>query len=40
MKDYYEQAYTVLSSDTDAFQRLRLSRLFTMLLEAAIAHTT
>lgn len=40
MKDYYEQAYTVLSSDTDAFQRLRLSRLFTLLQEAAIAHTT
>ena len=40
MKDYYERDYTVLSSDTDAFQRLRLSRLFTLLQEAAIAHTT
>ena len=40
MKEYYEQAYTVLSSDTDVFQRLRISRLFTLLQEAAIAHTT
>lgn len=29
----------VLSSDTDPFRRLRLSRLFTLLQEAAIAHT-
>ncbi|MBQ6066328.1 MAG: hypothetical protein IJK89_05855 [Clostridia bacterium] len=36
----YQQVYTVLSSDTDAKQRLRLSRLLTLLQEAAIVHTT
>lgn len=36
----YETDYIILSSDTDANRRLRLSRLFTMLQEASIAHTT
>ena len=36
----YQITHTVLSSDTDASQRLRLSTLFTMLQEASIAHTT
>ena len=36
----YEKEYRILSSDTDAFRRLRLSRLFTFLQEASIAHTT
>ena len=36
----YEKAYRLLSSDVDAGQRLRLSRLFTFLQEASIAHTT
>ncbi len=36
----YRYEYTILSSDTDAKRRLRLSRLFTMLQEASIAHTT
>lgn len=36
----YRIEHTVLSSDTDANRRLRLSRLFTMLQEASIAHTT
>ncbi|MBQ4424326.1 MAG: hypothetical protein II882_01125 [Lachnospiraceae bacterium] len=36
----YRKKYTLLSSDVDALQRLRLSRLFTMLQEASIAHTT
>jgi len=35
----YEITYRVLASDTDAYRRLRVSRLFTMLQEAAIAHT-
>lgn len=35
----YEISYRILSSDTDADQRLRISRLFTFLQEAAIAHT-
>ncbi len=35
----YRYEYTILSSDTDAKRRLRLSRLFTMLQEASIAHT-
>ncbi len=35
----YAQQYRILSSDTDLHQRLRLSRLFTLLQEAAIAHT-
>ncbi len=36
----YEKEYRILSSDTDADRRLRLSRLFTFLQEASIAHTT
>lgn len=36
----YRIDYRVLSSDTDANRRLRLSRLFTLLQEASIAHTT
>ena len=36
----YRCDYRILSSDTDANRRLRLSRLFTMLQEASIAHTT
>ena len=36
----YEIEYRILSSDTDASRRLRLSRLFTFLQEASIAHTT
>ncbi|MBQ3663276.1 MAG: hypothetical protein II914_03975 [Clostridia bacterium] len=36
----YEREYRILSSDTDAARRLRLSRLFTFLQEASIAHTT
>ena len=36
----YEKSYRLLSSDVDADQRLRLSRLFTFLQEASIAHTT
>ena len=36
----YRYSYRILSSDTDANRRLRLSRLFTMLQEASIAHTT
>ena len=35
----YHLDYKVLSSDTDPLRRLRLSRLFTLLQEAAIAHT-
>ena len=35
----YSIAYHILASDVDRFQRLRLSRLFTFLQEAAIAHT-
>lgn len=35
----YEITYKILSSDTDRLRRLRLSRLFTFLQEAAIAHT-
>ncbi|MFM5883709.1 acyl-ACP thioesterase domain-containing protein, partial [Methanobrevibacter gottschalkii] len=35
----YRKAFTVLASDTDCLRRLRLSRLFTLLQEAAIAHT-
>ena len=37
--DSYKKEYKILSSDTDLHQRLRLSRLFTFLQEAAIAHT-
>ena len=36
----YTVRRTLLSSDVDARRRLRLSSLFTMLQEAAIAHTT
>ncbi|MBQ3706698.1 MAG: hypothetical protein II889_02215, partial [Clostridia bacterium] len=36
----YGIEYRILSSDTDASRRLRLSRLFTFLQEASIAHTT
>ena len=36
----YQKEYTLLSTDVDLFQRLRLSRLFTWMQEAAIAHTT
>ena len=35
----YLHEYKILSSDTDLCRRLRLSRLFTLLQEAAIAHT-
>ena len=35
----YDLRYKVLSSDVDPQRRLRLSRLFTLLQEAAIAHT-
>lgn len=35
----YRLEYKVLASDTDPGRRLRLSRLFTLLQEAAIAHT-
>ena len=36
----YRINYRILSSDTDANRNLRLSRLFTLLQEASIAHTT
>ena len=36
----YKIDYTILSSDVDPDRRLRLSRLFTFLQEASIAHTT
>ncbi|MBQ6235656.1 MAG: hypothetical protein IJK54_07025, partial [Clostridia bacterium] len=36
----YRITYRILSSDTDANRNLRLSRLFTLLQEASIAHTT
>lgn len=36
----YEKSYRLLSSDVDARRRLRLSRLFTWMQEASIAHTT
>ena len=36
----YEKRYRLLSSDVDARRCLRLSRLFTFLQEASIAHTT
>ena len=38
-EEIYRKAYQILSSDTDCLRRLRLSRLFTFLQEAAIAHT-
>ncbi|MBR6119259.1 MAG: hypothetical protein IKQ04_02940 [Oscillospiraceae bacterium] len=37
--DAYHIEYKILSSDVDLNRRLRLSRLFTLLQEAAIAHT-
>ena len=37
--EIYRKEYRILSSDTDCLRRLRLSRLFTFLQEAAIAHT-
>ena len=36
----YETRFRLLSADVDADRRLRLSRLFTFLQEASIAHTT
>ena len=36
----YSRDYRILSSDTDALRRLRISRLFTLLQEASIQHTT
>ena len=36
----YRKQYTLRSADVDMRRRLRLSSLFTMLQEAAIAHTT
>ena len=36
----YRKQFTLRSSDVDAARRLRLSALFTLLQEAAIAHTT
>lgn len=38
-QEAYHIEYKVLSSDVDPHRRLRLSRLFTLLQEAAIAHT-
>lgn len=35
----YRQQYRVLSSDADLYRRLRLSRMLTLMQEAAIAHT-
>ena len=35
----YSEKYKILSSDADMYRRLRLSRLVTLLQEAAIAHT-
>ena len=35
----YEITYRILSSDTDRYRRLRISRMFSFLQEAAIAHT-
>ncbi len=37
--EIYRRDCKILSSDTDCLRRLRLSRLFTFLQEAAIAHT-
>ena len=36
----YRTEYRILSSDTDAKRQLKLSRLYTLLQEASIAHTT
>ena len=36
----YEQDYRIKSSDADAKQRLRISRMFTILQEVSIEHTT
>ena len=38
--EVYEKEYTILSSDVDFSRRLKLSVLYKMLQEAAIAHTT
>ena len=38
-QEAYHIEYKILSSDVDLHRRLRLSRLFTLLQEAAIAHT-
>ena len=40
MDPVYRQEYTIRSCDVDSMRRLRLSSLFVMLQEAAIAHTT
>ena len=40
MNDCYDLEYKILSSDADVDRRLRISRLFILLQEAAIAHTT
>ena len=40
MKSMYERDYRVNSSDTDAYRRLRISRMFTILQEISIDHTT
>ena len=37
--DFYEKEYTIQSSDVDMYRRLRVSRLFTFVQEAAIHHT-
>jgi len=37
--EIYSKEYKILSSDVDAFRRVRVSKLFTFMQEAAIAHT-
>ena len=37
--DIYEKEYIIQSSDVDMFRRLRISKLFTFMQEAAIHHT-
>ncbi len=37
--EIYEKPFRILSSDVDMARRLRISRLFTMIQEASIAHT-
>ncbi|MBQ1305318.1 MAG: hypothetical protein IIY44_02855, partial [Erysipelotrichales bacterium] len=37
--EIYRKTYTLKSKDVDMFRKLRISRLFEMLQEAAIAHT-
>ena len=39
MDNNYEKEYIIQSSDVDMYRRLRLSRLFTFMQEAAIHHT-